>query len=318
MANPTVVFRTQSDIEASIVRGLLEAEGIPSVLSSDVSHSVFPLSVNRLGEVRISVHPDQAQEARLIISGYQASSASDGSGSSVNLDVLEDALGCRFKNHELLRQALTHSSWAHEVHTGNVSDNESLEFLGDAIIGFVVADLLCSEYPDSDEGAKSKMKSSLVSTLSLARVGKRLQLGRYIRLGKGEEKTGGRQKLALLADTFEAVIAALYIDSGMEAARACLHQCFQESVDEIRTTGKLAIVTDHKSALQEWLQANEFALPSYQLVSESGPDHQKTFLVEVVGSGRFLAKAKGRSKKNAEQEAARLALNALQSNQQQD
>jgi len=318
MANPTVVFRTQSDIEASIVRGLLEAEGIPAMLSSDVPHSVFPLSVNRLGEVRISVHPDQAQEARLIISGYQASSASDGSGSSVNLDVLEDALGCRFKNHELLRQALTHSSWAHEVHTDNVSDNESLEFLGDAIIGFVVADLLCSECPDSDEGEKSKMKSSLVSTLSLACVGKRLQLGRYIRLGKGEEKTGGRQKLALLADTFEAVIAALYIDSGMEAARACLHQCFQESVDEIRTTGKLAIVTDHKSALQEWLQANEFALPSYRLVSESGPDHQKTFLVEVVGSDRSLAKAKGRSKKNAEQEAARLALNALQSNQQQD
>lgn len=318
MASPTMVFCTQSDIEANIVRGLLEAEGIPSALSSDVPRSVFPLPVNRLGEVRILVHPDQAQEARLIISGYQASRSSDDSESSVILDVLEDDLGCSFKNRGLLRQALTHSSWAHEVRTDNVGDNESLEFLGDAIIGFVVADLLYREFPDSDEGAKSKMKSSLVSTLSLARVGERLQLGRYIRLGKGEEKTGGRQKLALLADTFEAVIAALYIDGGMEAARSCLHQCFQESVDEIRTTGKLAIVTDHKSVLQEWLQANEFALPSYRMVSESGPDHQKTFLVEVVESDRSLAKAKGRSKKSAEQEAARLALHALHSNQQQD
>ena len=318
MASPTMVFCTQSDIEANIVRGLLEAEGIPSALSSDIPRSVFPLPVNRLGEVRILVHPDQAQEARLIISGYQASRSSDDSESSVILDVLEDDLGCSFENRGLLRQALTHSSWAHEVHIDNVGDNESLEFLGDAIIGFVVADLLYREFPDSDEGAKSKMKSSLVSTLSLARVGERLQLGRYIRLGKGEEKTGGRQKLALLADTFEAVIAALYIDGGMEAARSCLHQCFQESVDEIRTTGKLAIVTDHKSVLQEWLQANEFALPSYRMVSESGPDHQKTFLVEVVESDRSLAKAKGRSKKSAEQEAARLALHALHSNQQQD
>ena len=318
MVSPTVVFCTQSDIEASIVRGLLEAEGIPAALSSDVPRSVFPLPVNRLGEVRISVHPDQAQEAQLIISGYQTSRELEDSESSIDLKVLEDDLGCRFKNHGLLRQALTHSSWAHEVHTDNFGDNESLEFLGDAIIGFVVADLLYREFPDSDEGAKSKIKSSLVSTLALARVGERLQLGCYIRLGKGEEKTGGRQKPALLADTFEAVIAALYIDSGMEAARTCLHQCFQESVDEIRTTGKLAIVVDHKSALQEWLQANDFSLPSYRVVSESGPDHQKIFLVEVIESDRSLAKAKGRSKKNAEQEAARLALHVLQSNQKPD
>ncbi len=316
MAEPIVIFRTQSDIEASIVHGLLETHGIISLLSSDVPHSILPLSVNGLGEVRISVRLDQADEARRIIASHQAEGLSAAQDEPEDLDALEEALGYQFRDREFLEHALTHSSRAHEDPTAGAVDNESLEFLGDAIIGFVVAALLYEEFPASDEGEKSKMKGALVSTTSLARLGERLQLGRGVRLGRGEDKTGGRQKPTLLADTFEAVVAAVYLDGGVDAVRACLHRHLRDLVDEVRTTGVATIAADYKSKLQEWLQSHEHPLPSYRVIGESGPDHRKTFRVEVVVRERGLAQAEGRSKKDAEQQAARLALDHLRSDGQ--
>ena len=216
-----VIFRTQSDVEASIVRGLLEANGVPSVITSDVPHNIFPLTVNGLGEVRISVREDDADEARRIIDAHRTELQS---GQLVRLrdefETLQAAIGYRFRDRGLLEHAMTHTSRANEDVSGGVMDNESLEFLGDAVLGFVVADLLFREFPECDEGEKSKMKAMLVSTATLARVAERLRLGDHLLLGRGEEKTGGRRKQALLADGCEALIAALYLDGGIEQARA--------------------------------------------------------------------------------------------------
>lgn len=210
-AEPVVVFRTHSDVEASIVRGLLDAHGITAALSSDVPHSLFPLSVDGLGEVRITVSASDAEAASRLIADYRQD---DRRGAVIPLRDefvdLESAIGYRFRDRGVLEHALTHRSRAHEDVTGGVFDNESLEFLGDAILGFVVADLLFRRYPDRDEGQKSKMKATLVSASTLAERAERLELGRHLILGRGEEKSGGRRKLALLADGYEAVIAAVY------------------------------------------------------------------------------------------------------------
>jgi ribonuclease-3 len=207
MSEPTVVFRTYSDIEASIVQGLLDAHGIEAGLSSDVPHSVFPLTVNGLGEVRVSVSSDQAEAATRLISDYQEPGDS---GRAVRIrdefEALEESIGHRFRDRGTLEHALTHRSRANEDVTGGVADNESLEFLGDALLGFVIAELLCARFADRDEGQKSKMKGALVSTLTLARQAVRLGLGEHLLLGRGEEKSGGRRKHALLADGYEAII----------------------------------------------------------------------------------------------------------------
>ncbi len=188
-------------------------------------------------------------------------------------------------------------------------DNESLEFLGDALLGFVVADLLFREFPQFDEGEKSKTKAILVSTASLARQAEKLQLGDHLLLGRGEEKTGGRRKQALLADGYEALIAAIYLDGGIEQARAFIAREFKEQIDDVRRHGVGG--QDYKSALQELLQARELPLPDYRLVATAGPDHHKLFEVEVVVRGEPLARATGASKKEAEQDAARAALEKL-------
>jgi ribonuclease-3 len=194
-------------------------------------------------------------------------------------------------------------------------DNESLEFLGDAVLGFLVADLLFREFPGSSEGQKSKMKAALVSTATLARQAQQLSLGEHMLLGRGEEKTGGRRKQALLADSYEALIAAIYLDGGVEQARAFVVREFEPLVADVRARGLSG--HDHKSALQEHLQAHDGPLPEYRLTGTFGPDHHKQFRVEVVVGGDTIGEGSGRSKKEAEQEAAKSALEKLTSSGQE-
>jgi ribonuclease-3 len=305
-----VIFRTQSDVEASIVRGLLEANGVPSVVTSDVPHNIFPLTVSGLGQVRISVREEDADEARRIIDGHRTELSS---GQLVRLrdefETLQTAIAYRFRDRGLLEHAMTHTSRANEDVSGGVADNESLEFLGDAVLGFIVADLLFREFPDCDEGEKSKMKAMLVSTATLARVAERLGLGDHLLLGRGEEKTGGRRKQALLADGCEALIAAMYLDGGIEQSRAFIVRELGGFIDDLRRDGVSA--QDYKSTLQELVQGRIRPLPEYRVIGAAGPDHQKLFDVEVLVAGEPLARATGPSKKEAEQEAARLALSRL-------
>jgi ribonuclease III len=305
-----VIFRTHSEIEAQIVRGLLESHGVISVVSSDMPNSIFPLSVDGLSEVRISVHPEEAQEAQRIIEGHRTELKN---GQVVRLrdefEALQQAIGYRFRDRGLLEHAMTHTSRANEDVSGGVVDNESLEFLGDALLGFVVADVLFREFPEYDEGEKSKAKASIVSTTALARQAERLNLGEHLLLGRGEEKTGGRRKQALLADGYEALIAAIYLDGGVEHARAFIVREFGPLFEEARRAGVAG--QDYKSALQELLQSQEMPLPEYRLAGTAGPDHRKLFEIELLVKGERLAAATGPSKKEAEQEAARLALVAL-------
>jgi ribonuclease-3 len=310
MSDLVVIFRTHSDIEAQVVRSLLEAHGVMSVVSSDVPHSIFPLAVDGIGEVRIAVHHTEADDARRIIESHRTELKN---GQLVRLrdefESLQQAIGYRFRDRGLLEHAMTHTSRANEDVSGGVVDNESLEFLGDALLGFVVADLLFRDFPEFDEGQKSKTKASLVSTTTLARQAERLRLGDHILLGRGEEKTGGRRKQALLADSYEALLAAIYLDGGIEQARAFIVREFAALVGDVRQHGTAA--RDYKSALQELLQSRDIALPEYRLVGTLGPDHSKMFQVAVVVRGEALAEATGPSKKEAEQEAARIALEKL-------
>jgi ribonuclease III len=305
-----VIFRTHSDIEAKIVRGLLESHGVLSVVTSDVPQSIFPLSVDGLTDVRIAVHPEEAEDAQRIIEAHRTELKN---GQVIRLrdefEGLQQAIGYRFRDRGLLEHAMTHTSRANEDVSGGVTDNESMEFLGDALLGFVIADLLFREFPDYDEGQKSKTKAAIVSTATLARQAERLQLGEHLLLGRGEEKTGGRRKQALLADGYEALLAAIYLDGGLEQARAFIAREFTPLLEDARRVGVAA--QDYKSTLQELLQSREQPLPEYRLVGTIGPDHHKQFEMEVVVSGQRLAAAIGASKKEAEQEAARLALEAL-------
>ena len=304
------VFRTRSDVEAGIVRGLLEAHGVPSIVASHLPQSVFPMVVNTLGEIGISVHAGDADEARRIIESHRTELTS---GRVVRIrdefETLQEAAGYRFRDRGLLEHAMTHTSRANEDVSGGVVDNESLEFLGDAVLGFLIADLLFNQFPDFDEGDKSKVKAAIVSTAALARQAERLNLGDHLLLGRGEEKTGGRRKQALLADGYEALIAAIYLDGGIEHARAFVGREFAPLVAEARRLGVAG--QDYKSALQEFVQSRTAALPEYRLVGTAGPDHRKRFQVEVVVGGERVAEASGTSKKEAEQEAARLALEQL-------
>jgi ribonuclease-3 len=308
-----VIFRTPSDVEARIVRGLLEAHGVPSVVASDMPQSIFPMSVSGLNEVRISVNEGDAAEAQGIIESHRTELQN---GHVVRLrdefEALQQIIGYRFRDRGLLEHAMTHASRANEDVTGGVKDNESMEFLGDAVLGFVIADALFRELPASSEGDKSKIKAALVSTSTLARQAERLRLGDHLLLGRGEEKTGGRQKQALLADGYEALIAAIYLDGGIEHAQAFVAREFAPLIAEARAHGRGG--EDYKSALQEFVQAHERPLPEYRLVGSVGPDHRKEFEVEVLVGGEALARGTGASKKEAEQESARLAIEKLRIN----
>jgi ribonuclease III len=309
-----VIFRTPSQIEATVIQGLLDTHDIPSALLSDNSRTAFPLSLNdQAWEVRVAVSPDDADAAVRIIASHR----DDVPGGRVvpfgsELEPLERLIGYRFKDRGLLEHALTHRSRVHEDASGGVFDNESMEFLGDSVLGFVIAAMLFREFPQHNEGQKSKLKASLVSAASLARLGERLNLGEFLILGRGEEKTGGRRKHAIIADCYEALIAAIYLDGGIEPAEKFIAREFSTLIEEARRTGSGASFTDDwKSALQEYLQSGGRGLPVYRLAAEVGPDHRKSFVVEVMVDGEAVAKAEGRSKKEAAQLAARAALERL-------
>lgn len=310
-----VIFRTHSDAEASIVRGLLEAHGLSVHQEQAGLRHVFPLPAAPFGEIRLTVDDDEASEARRVLATFEK--APRPAGPRVvpihdDLAAFEQRIGYRFGERQRLEQALTHRSFAHETSAGELSDNESLEFLGDAVLGFVIADVVFQEFPLTDEGMKSKIKASLVSAVALAQVAERLDLGEHLNLGRGEEKTGGRHKQALLSDACEALIAAIYLDGGIEAARTFILREFEPLLDTARHDDVVSSVRgDFKSALQEYLQAHRQALPEYRTVREDGPDHDKTFHVAVRVGSIVLAEASGRSKKDAEQDAARRALTGL-------
>ena len=232
---------------------------------------------------------------------------------------LMERIGYRFREPSLLDRALTHSSAIPELRaargediafTGSeVQDNERLEFLGDAVLELLTSEFLLIHFPEWSEGHLSKSRARIVNAHSLEIAARALGLGEHLRLGRGEEKTGGRDKPALLADAFEAVVAAIYLDGGLEPARDLLQKTVFLQVTE---NGDRISESDRKSALQEFLQGKGGQLAEYRLAGESGPDHQKTFLVEVWVKGERLSSAEGSTKKEAEQKAARRALEKLQ------
>ncbi len=312
IASPVEVFRSHSSIEAEVVRALLDAHQIRAAVASALSPSVFPMGFGQT-QFRVSVSGQSAAAARDLIAGHlDEAAATEVRRLSETLGPLEARIGYHFRDLGLLEHALTHRSRAHEDASGGVIDNESLEFLGDAVLGFVVADMLFTRFPTHSEGYKSKVKAGIVSAVSLTRLAEDIDLGRYVLLGRGEEKTGGRQKHAILADGFEALIAAIYLDGGIEAARAFIVSRFGPLIAAAGDQAADAAFTeDWKSALQEWLQANGRGLPSYRLAAADGPDHRKRFEIEVIVGGDVAGRAAGRSKKEAEQQAARQALASL-------
>ncbi|GAB4372204.1 MAG: ribonuclease III [Acidobacteriota bacterium] len=220
---------------------------------------------------------------------------------------LERALGHVFRDRALLRRALVHRSWAHEH--GEADHNEPLEFLGDAVIGFLVAERIVRRRPELDEGAMTRLRARLVNTRALADQARRLGLGKALALGRGEELTGGRDKDSLLADAFEAVIGALFLDGGVRAARRFVNRIVAKEIDESRS-GRGG-QRDAKTALQELAQARGWPLPAYHVIAEQGPDHARRFVVEVRLPGGRSGRGEGSSKKRAEQRAARAALEAI-------
>jgi ribonuclease-3 len=306
---PAVVFTTRSDIEASVVMALLDSQGIASFRVSGNPQAIWPMAVNALGDIRVAVAADAAEEARRIIDSHREDVGSRVVRLRDEFDDLERRIGYRFVDRGLLEHALTHKSRVAEDASGGVFDNESLEFLGDAVLGLVVAEALFRRFPDYDEGQKSKIKAAVVSTQSLARRAEQIRLGDHLLLGRGEEKTGGRFKQALLADGYEALIAAIYLDGGLPAAAAFLDRELGDAIEAGAQPG--VVGEDYKSALQERLQALGRPLPEYRVAAEAGPDHRKLFTIEVVVSGDVLGSATGRAKKEAEQEAARIALERL-------
>jgi ribonuclease-3 len=227
----------------------------------------------------------------------------------INIAQCEKKIGYQFKNQELLLQALTHSSYAYENQEEDISDNEVLEFLGDSVLGLIIADFLCSAYPELSEGELSKLKSAAASTSALDFFARKTKLDKCIRLGKGEEKSGGRKKKTILAGSYEAVIAAIYLDGGLEPARDFILKYLRSLFKKINV--KNFFVNNYKSALQEYLQRENATAPIYETVTIKGPDHKRSFVVEVFAEEKLLAKAKGNSKKEAEKKAAQKALKSL-------
>ena len=313
MNEPVVIFRTRSAVEASIVRGLLQAHGYEALLSPDSVWTIVPQSAGS-DDFAVAVPEAVADAARRLVESrrYLTAPRDDEPSQGEGFAALEARIGHRFDDRTLLEHALTHRSRAHEDVTGGVVDNESLEFLGDSVVGLVIAEALYREYPDLDEGAKSKIRASLVSAGRLSRLGEALGLGEHLLLGRGEEKTGGRRKTALLADACEAIVAAIYLDAGLAAAAEFVRRELWEPF-EASGGGDAAAVSgvDYKSALQERLQARGLGLPEYRVAAERGPEHDKVFEVEVRVNGDIAATASGRSKKDAEQQAAQRALEAF-------
>ena len=214
---------------------------------------------------------------------------------------LEEKLQCKFHNKKLLMTAVTHSSYVKE-HCHEEKSNERLEFLGDAFFDAIIGEKLFHIFPQEEEGFLSRIRATLVCEKSLAQEAKKLDLGQYLLLGNGEEKSGGRTRESILADCMEAIIGAVYLDGGFEAVKDCVLRLFASSIEDARH-GKY-IITDYKTALQEKLQSRGITDIKYRLVKEIGPDHDKTFIVQLIVNGRPVTKGRGKSKKQAEQQAA--------------
>ncbi|HXI11719.1 MAG TPA: ribonuclease III [Thermoanaerobaculia bacterium] len=218
----------------------------------------------------------------------------------------EERLGYRFTDRTFLIRGLTHKSFAHEARNRGMSDNETYEFFGDSILGFVIGELLFRRFPGRDEGDLSKMKSFLVSSTNLAPKARELRMGEVLLLGVGEERSGGRKKDSLLANLFEAIVASVYLDGGLEPVARIVHERFRSDIEAIDENDLL--FQDYKTALQEWAQGKGMPLPEYSVIEEIGPDHDKKFVVEVNVNNRVIARGTGSSKKEAQQQAAKEAL----------
>ena len=224
---------------------------------------------------------------------------------------LEEAIHYRFQNISLLQNALTHSSYANERWHNSLLSNERLEFLGDSILGMLVAEYLFNQFPDRPEGELTRMRADMVCEKTLAAVANRIGLGKHLLLGHGEEQGGGRNRDSILADAMESVIAASFLDGGMEAAEAFIKRFILTEVPVTQLHNR-----DYKTQLQELVQQKKNQVLSYELVAESGPDHDKNFDVEFSLIGKIVGIGSGRSKKRAEQDAARSAIQALFPDQQ--
>ncbi len=252
------------------------------------------------------------RHARLLLQSVTIMSTKISSPS--NIANLEENLDYKFTDNALLERAVTHRSWAHEqVGSGESQEarrlhNEAFEFVGDAVLGFIVAEYLLQNHGDLSEGGLSRMKHQLVSTKTLAAAANRIELGKHLRFGVGEEKTGGRRKQALLADAFEAVLAAIHLDGGIEPARNFVLTALQDELE--KSDPEVAAAADFKTMLQERLQAEVGAAPQYEVVETVGPAHRRKFYVEAQWEGGS-ARGEGGSIKAAEMKAAQLALEQL-------
>lgn len=224
------------------------------------------------------------------------------------LEKLASRLSYSFNDIGILEQALVHRSFLNERPEQNIKNNERLEFLGDAVLSAAISDLLIKRFPDADEGKLSKFRARLVNETTLAKLATDIELGRFLLLGKGEEITGGREKPSILSDAYEAVIAAVYLDGGFLAAFPLVSKQFSNLIDEVSGT---EIFRDYKTELQEQTQELFKAAPIYELISETGPEHNKIFEVEVLIKGERFGKGRGKAKKEAEQRAAMETLEML-------
>ena len=224
---------------------------------------------------------------------------------------IEAKLGYAFGDSGLLVTALTHSSYANENRRSGAECNERLEFLGDSILGFTVAKCLYRRYPDMPEGRMTRLRAELVCEQSLVRVAQELDLGKYLRLGKGEENTGGRSRHSMLADCVEAVIAAMFLDGGLDVAEGFINRFILSTLDTCPPD-----FTDYKTALQELVQQKTGQVLSYEMTGQSGPDHMKVFSFAVLLNGTVIGSGDGRTKKEAEQAAAKMGLDALKNGAQ--
>lgn len=219
---------------------------------------------------------------------------------------LEAAIGYNFRNITLVQNALTHSSYANEHWHDSLKSNERLEFLGDSVLGMVVAEYLYRNFPDRPEGELTRMRADMVCEQALALVAERIGLGKHLLLGRGEEQSGGRGRASILADAVESVIAAMFLDGGMDAARSFIDRFVLCDVPVTKLHN-----ADYKTALQEKVQTKKNQILSYTLIGESGPDHDKRFEIQVSLNGQVIGTGTGSSKKRAEQDAARNAMEQL-------
>ena len=223
------------------------------------------------------------------------------------MKTLETKLGYQFQNPKQLDHALTHSSYANEHHLGSISSNERLEFLGDSVLGMIVADYLYRTFPDLPEGDLTRIRANLVCEGSLVLVAKEWDLGRYLKLGKGENACGGRSRPSILADAVEAVLAAVFLDGGLAHDRDIIQRFLLDRMEQVNRASR-----DHKTYLQELVQRKSGQVLSYELIGESGPDHNKTFQMQVLLNGQPIGQGTGHSKKEAEQAAANAAIERLE------